>query len=488
MLSGRGIIASTQRHIRVWIGLLALTFVVLVGAATVYQRSATRPIGEGDLFERDGARAGTLVAATVESGGDIPAALRHLRNDMAIEAISLVDAQGHIVASTSAGLTGLPLDLDLLNTARQNGRFAAVATAISDRLTIDGVTEWEAGDTLYLVTWPIADTDEAILMHYDLAELTVRRGRFAGIQPWTLGILGVGLVVFATGVVVLWNSLKRRMLKVQKEAELLERQTSMLVRHNSELTDARRQAEDALDRAEMADRARLEFLLMMNHELRTPLTTIIGTAELLAEPGIQVAAVDQRDLLSALVTDGRRLSGLISEILDVARIESGSSAFDLRPVPIEAVLRGIADISAKLRIGDADSVGPGTELVTDPHELAKLIASLAANASTHGATDVWLETTGELATNPDLVIGEQPDGMVYLAVYDNGPGIDHEFLPRAFDKFKKTNGDGGTGLGLYLAKMMVKGLGGCIVVTTGPFGTSVAVGIPVEPEMSEATL
>ena len=76
-------------------------------------------------------------------------------------------------------------------------------------------------------------------------------------------------------------------------------------------------------------------------------------------------------------------------------------------------------------------------------------------------------------------MGEEPEPALYFLMRDNGPGIDHEFLPRAFDKFEKHSRSSGTGLGLYLARLMAEAIDGSILVHTGSDGTVMALAIPL---------
>ncbi len=83
-------------------------------------------------------------------------------------------------------------------------------------------------------------------------------------------------------------------------------------------------------------------------------------------------------------------------------------------------------------------------------------------------------------------VGNEPSPALYFLVRDNGPGIDHDFLPRAFDKFEKQSRSSGTGLGLYLARLMAEAIEGSILVHTEPAGTTMAVAIPHLPVESHA--
>ena len=78
-------------------------------------------------------------------------------------------------------------------------------------------------------------------------------------------------------------------------------------------------------------------------------------------------------------------------------------------------------------------------------------------------------------------VGSRPVDAVYLLIRDDRPGIDEEFLPRAFQKFEKHSRRSGTGLGLYIVSVMVKALGTSLSVSTGSSGTTMAVALPTAP-------
>ncbi|MBK5266641.1 MAG: ATP-binding protein, partial [Acidimicrobiia bacterium] len=117
-------------------------------------------------------------------------------------------------------------------------------------------------------------------------------------------------------------------------------------------------------------------------------------------------------------------------------------------------------------------------LRTDPTSLVNLIQSLANNAFTHGAKNVGVTTSVDLPFQPMLEVGVRPESPVYVSIHDDGPGIDIGFLPRAFEKFEKQSRSSGTGLGLYIARLMTDALSGSILVTTSENGTNVAVALP----------
>jgi two-component system OmpR family sensor kinase len=77
-----------------------------------------------------------------------------------------------------------------------------------------------------------------------------------------------------------------------------------------------------------------------------------------------------------------------------------------------------------------------------------------------------------------LEIGDRPRQAAYFTVSDDGPGIDPDFLPRAFEKFEKNSFSSGTGLGLYMVQLMVAALGGSVAVETSPAGTIFQIAVP----------
>ncbi len=125
--------------------------------------------------------------------------------------------------------------------------------------------------------------------------------------------------------------------------------------------------------------------------------------------------------------------------------------------------------------------------MTDPTTLGELVGSLADNAVTHGAGTVTLSSAGELPFEPMVEVGTRPSPAVHFLVADDGPGISADFLPRIFEKFEKDSFSSGTGLGLYLARIIVEALHGSLSVTTSEAGTTIAVSIPVAvvPKRSE---
>lgn len=446
----------------------ALIAALAILGAVVYQVETSRPVGEGTLFAEDARRA--VVQAEAVSSEPQDLMVRRLRNAFEVEAASLVKPGGMVAYSSAPTLVGRQLT-GLLATGLENGWFVAIAQPLETTIEVDGVTEWWPGDVLYDVYQPLSDGG-GLILSYDVSELLARRASRAGIQPLTVVLGGVGLTLATfAGLLLLGRAGARRRL------ETSDFQRRVLVEHNTELGTARAQAERALALAEETNRIRSEFVLMINHELRTPLTSVVTGAELLRDLGESMTEHERTALLGDVLADGRRLSALISQMLTVARIENQGLPYVTRPIPIQSMNADLAAAAPRVTTGISRTV---TDAVvnTDPEGLMLLLCSLADNAFTHGAKTVEVWATDSLGFEPVAEVGSRPDVAVFFHVADDGPGIAPDFIDRAFEKFEKTGRASGTGLGLYLARMMVEAVGGSISVATGAGGTVMAVGIP----------
>ena len=472
------------RPSRWWIALtavFAVISIVVAIAAVAYQREATRPIGEGQLFY-DEARAGlSQIDAWLEAGGSEAEAVRRLRNSLDIESVALVDAGGTVTASTSVPAVGTSIENPVLQYALSSGRFAAVAAPVDQPVEIDDVTEWETGDVLYMALLP-AEDGTALLMKYDISALLSRRAGALGIQTPTIQLAMVA-VVFALAALLVMIGRSRSIQRYREmalESDFLRKESESLQTHNSELDTARRSAEAALALAEEKNRIRAEFVLMINHELRTPLTSVVTGAELLmmSDPN----SPDRDEILEALVHDGRRLQSMIDQLLAVARVENRGLSFSPQPVPFSQVCEAVAMSHARVISSHAsDTHGHGIEqmVMTDLQTLRNLCSSLADNAFTHGARNVRIHCSNEEIHESLITVGSSPDPAIYISVSDDGPGIREEFLPRAFEKFEKDSRSSGTGLGLYMAKLMTEAMSASLMVWTSSEGTTFTIALPV---------
>jgi signal transduction histidine kinase/ActR/RegA family two-component response regulator len=218
-------------------------------------------------------------------------------------------------------------------------------------------------------------------------------------------------------------------------------------------------AERALAEAEAANRIKDEFLATLSHELRTPLTSLLGWSSVLREARRDEKVLNQG--LEAIDRNARVQAQLIDDLLDVSRIVSGKLNLDVRPLDITSVTR--AAINVVRPAADAKGIlldywaEPGLGAIcADSARLHQIIWNLLSNAvkfTPHGGRiNVRVEQDGSDAC---------------VTVKDTGQGIDPEFLPRVFDRFRQadsstTRSFGGLGLGLAIVRHLVELHGGTV--------------------------
>lgn len=461
-----------------WLAVTGVIWALAAGsliAAIAHQSSANQPIGEGEVFVGDADTAARIALAA----DDPHEGVRHARNSLDIEAVSLVDGGGLITASTSESLTGRPLSNSLLAFGVANTRFAALAGSVEQPLEIDGVIEWPAESVLYQVLAPVEGGNRFVLLHYDVSELLGRRSQPGDIEPLTIQLLALGgvFVILGTAVFVGHSRAVRRHREMVAESELLRTHARQLEEANVKLAQARRRAERALTLAEEKMRIRSEFVLMINHELRTPLTAVVTGAELIRDGHLD--HTERQEIVESMVAQGNRLNEIIDQILAVARVENRGLSYELESVPLEDVCRVSGAHIDEGTVPRIDEVAVETDMRT----LTLVLGSLSDNARTHGASRVELRCSLEPSIEAMMELGDRPSTPVYFTVSDDGPGIDPEFLPRAFEKFEKKSFSSGTGLGLYMVRLMVDALGGSIAVHTTREGTTFQIAIPARREI-----
>ena len=218
-------------------------------------------------------------------------------------------------------------------------------------------------------------------------------------------------------------------------------------------------AERARAEAEAANRMKDEFLATLSHELRTPLTSLLGWSSVLREAKHDEKVLNQG--LEAIDRNARVQAQLIDDLLDVSRIVSGKLNLDVRPLDISSVTR--AAINVVRPAADAKGIAldyqaqPGLGAISaDSARLQQIMWNLLSNAvkfTPHG---------GKISVRL-----EQDGSDVRVTITDTGQGIDPEFLPRVFDRFRQadsstTRSFGGLGLGLAIVRHLVELHGGTV--------------------------
>jgi signal transduction histidine kinase/ActR/RegA family two-component response regulator len=224
-------------------------------------------------------------------------------------------------------------------------------------------------------------------------------------------------------------------------------------------------AHEANRLSEQANRAKDEFLGVVSHELRTPLNAILGWSQLLRGDKVVNPTILTKGL-AVIERNSRAQVKLIEDILDVSRIISGKLRLELRPLDLDGVLRAAVEVirpaadakSVTLRTGGSSSA----LVLGDPDRLQQVLWNLLSNAvkftPAGGHVDVVLERVGR---------------NVRVIVTDSGKGIEPDFLPYVFERFRQadsstTRRHGGLGLGLAIVRHVVELHGGSVrALSTG---------------------
>jgi signal transduction histidine kinase len=209
------------------------------------------------------------------------------------------------------------------------------------------------------------------------------------------------------------------------------------------------------------ERSGAELVSTVAHELRSPLTSVKGfTATLLAK--WDRFNDDQKKLMLQTVNaDADRVTRLISELLDVSRIEAGRLELRKQVVDVVAIVQ--RDFDARAAAGESPdrfklvTEGELPEMWLDPDKMAQVIGNLIENGVRHGGGTVTVKVVAK-------------DEGAEVTVSDEGEGIPEQARGRIFTKFWQGGSRGGTGLGLYIAKGIVEAHGGSIVAEVAPSG------------------
>ena len=263
------------------------------------------------------------------------------------------------------------------------------------------------------------------------------------------------------------------------------------VTESKRVEEALRQAKE---QAEASTCAKSEFLANMSHEIRTPLNGILGMLQVIA---MSSPTPEQAECVSAAMQSGQRLTRLLTDILDLSRIEAGKIEIVESEFSPLALLRGMVDVFLAVSMeknmplrAALDSATPET-LIGDELRLTQILTNLLGNAFKH--TDQGEVTLG-LAVFP----GQTPSRCrLVLTVSDTGQGIPEDKIATIFESFKQIDGSitrtrQGAGLGLSIVQRLVELMHGDITVTSTvgqgtTFRCSVECGLPVAESDSPDT-
>lgn len=236
--------------------------------------------------------------------------------------------------------------------------------------------------------------------------------------------------------------------------------------------------EVAQQQAEEANRAKSSFLATMSHEIRTPLNGVLGMAQVMSGDDLSER---QRERLEVVTQSGQALLTILSDVLDLAKIEAGKvelemAVFDLNALVerSQSIFRAMAESKGLAFSATVEPAAAG-RYRGDAARLNQILSNLLSNAvkfTDHGAI--------ELTVSHD-------DGDLVIRVRDTGPGVTPEQLPRLFEKFVQADASttrryGGTGLGLSICGELARIMGGTIEAEhVKPHGLAFCLRLPLEP-------
>ncbi len=277
--------------------------------------------------------------------------------------------------------------------------------------------------------------------------------------------------------------------ELEEKAELLAAQKREVERKNGEIDQAMLALQEKAEQLEISSKYKSEFLANMSHELRTPLNSLLILAKILSDNGDQNLTDKQVEYSRTIYSSGNDLLTLINDILDLAKIESGTIAIEIEPLnltdlqlSLDRTFRQIATSKGLAFSIDRDPQTPEV-ISTDSKRLQQILKNLLANAfkfTEQGSVTVQ--------------IGSTQDQKVFFAVRDTGIGIPPEKQQLIFEAFQQVDGTtsrkyGGTGLGLSISRELAYRLGGSIQVTSDlDRGSTFTLYLPQNSPQTQSTV
>ncbi|MCD1655550.1 PAS domain S-box protein [Treponema zuelzerae] len=297
-----------------------------------------------------------------------------------------------------------------------------------------------------------------------------------------------------------FDSCRGKHAYTEKERGVLQLFTDMLinVRNRTELEKNLVRAKEA---AERADRAKSDFLANMSHEIRTPMNAILGLSSLAFE---NARTEEDRDLLSKIASSSHLLLGIINDVLDFSKIESGRLAIDRHQFELEDVFEQIrtlfnsALVQKKIDLYFHEGEGLRESYIGDRLRISQVLINLIGNAvkfTSRGRIDLFVSLlASDEIPDADLneagiavsgVLSDRID-WIRFRIEDTGIGIAPDKLKTLFTPFTQADSSttrkyGGTGLGLVICKRLATAMGGFMRVASRPgLGSSFSFAVPLE--------
>ena len=253
-----------------------------------------------------------------------------------------------------------------------------------------------------------------------------------------------------------------------EQAVELEMQAEQLEGTIRALDEANQVAESARAAAELANRAKSDFLATMSHELRTPLNAIAGYAQLMQLGVPEPVPAAHHEYLTRIQQSQRHLLGVINSVLNFARIEAGSVVYEMGDVAIAALLAEVEPLIAPQMQSRGHTYAclpcdPTLVVYADPDKVRQILLNLLSNAIK------FTPSGGQITLSAEALIDEPTEKYAAIRVRDTGLGIPPEKLSTIFDPFVQVDASHnraaeGTGLGLAISRELARGMGGDLVV------------------------
>ncbi|MGH2413114.1 MAG: ATP-binding protein, partial [Microcystaceae cyanobacterium] len=267
--------------------------------------------------------------------------------------------------------------------------------------------------------------------------------------------------------------------ELEEKARLLFQQNKEVERKNHEIEQARRSLEEKAKQLALTSKYKSEFLANMSHELRTPLNSLLILAKLMADNIESNLTAKQVEYAQTIYSAGSDLLGLINDILDLAKIESGTMSVEVEQMQftdlhhhIERTFRQIAhDKMLNFNLNFDEKLPQA--IYTDSKRLQQVLKNLLSNAfkfTAQGQVSLQVEPATQ-GWSPDREILNRADLVIAFAVNDTGIGIASDKQQVIFEAFQQADGTtsrqyGGTGLGLSISREIARLLGGEITLVS----------------------
>ena len=376
---------------------------------------------------------------------------------LAVLKVKIYDLRGKTIFSTQASQIGEDKSSNAGFVSARNGH---VVSELSHRDTFSAfeqeIVDRDVLSSYIPVLSPSGEVEGVFEVYYDLTELLARISRSSRNQ-----FLVVGATLSFLYVVLLWV--------------IFQRDRDVAARHRENLALA---AEASA--ASEQSRLKSEFLANMSHELRTPLNAILGFSDTMRQ-GIfgPIGSDKYRSYLDDIWNSGRHLLGIVDDVLDMSRIETGNVQIEETEFSVNDVVRQsvamLQPLTAKKRLTiDMRLPKDDIRMRGDERRISQMLLNILSNAAKFSPEDTSVELSAELG----------PVGEIRLLVRDQGPGIAADDIETVLKPFGQVAGSfardhGGTGLGLPIAKSFAELHGGFLQLDSAPGrGTAVTIVLP----------